>query len=77
MRIKKQTNLKRLLLSIILMLGLVVSNLSADEVKFMSIGQLQSWFSSAGCEIETGRTGAVGDQLDGFAFPSLFRDQDM
>ncbi len=77
MRIKKQTNLKRVLLSIILMLGLVVSNLIADEVKFMSIGQLQNWFSSAGCEIETGRTGAVADQLDGFTYPSLFRDQDM
>ena len=37
----------------------------AQEVKWMSIGDLHNWYSAAGCEIEVGRTGQVSDQQDG------------
>lgn len=77
MRIKKQMNAKRLIFSIIFILAIVTGSLIADEVKFISIGMLQNWFSSVGCEIETGRTGEVADQLDGFSYPSLYQEQDM
>ena len=52
-------------------------SLNADEVKFLSVGMLQSWFSSAGCEIELGRTGVTTDQQDGFRYPALYNWQDM
>ena len=38
---------------------------------------LQNWFSSTGCEMETGRTGETRDQLDGLAFPALYPQQDI
>ena len=31
----------------------------AQEVKWMSIGDLHNWYSAAGCEIELGRTGQI------------------
>ncbi len=77
MRIKKQMNPKRILLSSILIFTLIAGSLLADEVKFISIGMLQNWFSSAGCEIETGRTGETRDQLDGFSYPSLYFGNDL
>jgi hypothetical protein len=49
---------------------------AADETKWMSIGMLHDWFSSAGCEIEVGRTHLVSDQQDGLRWPAQFRYQD-
>jgi hypothetical protein len=48
----------------------------AQEVKWMAIGDLQNWYSAAGCEIEVGRTGQVSDQQDGLRFPAFYRVQD-
>ena len=50
---------------------------AADETKWMSIGMLHDWFSSAGCEIEVGRTHLVPDQQDGLRWPAQFRYQDV
>ena len=47
----------------ILILYFSVAN--AQEVKWMSIGDLHNWYSAAGSEIEVGRTGQVSDQQDG------------
>lgn len=60
-----------------LLVGLSFNTIQADQVKFMSVGMLQNWFSSTGCEIEIGRTGATTDQQDGFMYPALYRWQDM
>ena len=44
---------------------LYISVAFAQEVKWMSIGDLHNWYSAAGSEIEVGRTGQVSDQQDG------------
>jgi len=49
----------------------------ADQTKWISVGMLQNWFSSAGCEIEVGRRHRITDQQDGFQYPALFKWQDM
>lgn len=77
MRLIKQEKVKRILFSLILVIILMAGILTGDEIKFISIGMLQNWYSSAGCEIETGRTGENADQLDGLSFPSLYPEQDM
>jgi len=60
------------------MLGLLlVSMLGAAEVRWLSVGDLHNWYSSAGSEKETGRTGQVSDQLDGFRYPALYPTQDL
>ena len=48
----------------------------AQEVKWMSIGDLHNWYSAAGCEIELGRTGQIPDQQDGLRYPAFYRVQD-
>ncbi|MBD3289140.1 hypothetical protein GF337_10075 [candidate division KSB1 bacterium] len=48
----------------------------ADETKWMAVGMLHDWYSSAGCEIEVGRTREIPDQLDGLQWPAQFRNQD-
>lgn len=42
--------------------------------KWLSAGSLQSWYSSAGCEIEEGR---ILEQQDGLQWPALYKYQDM
>ena len=58
----------------ILILYFSVAN--AQEVKWMSIGDLHNWYSAAGSEIEVGRTGQVSDQQDGLRYPAFYRVQD-
>ena len=48
----------------------------AQEVKWMSIGNLHNWYSAAGSEIEVGRTGQISDQQDGLRYPAFYRVQD-
>ncbi len=62
---------------ITLLLVSVAKYLHADEVKWICIGMLHNWFSSAGCEIEVGRRHRITDQQDGFKYPALYRWQDM
>lgn len=50
---------------------------SADETKWMAVGMLHDWYSSAGSEVEVGRTHLVRDQQDGLRFPAMFLNQDM
>ena len=59
-----------------LIFGLFMVTAFSQEVKWMSIGDLHNWYSAAGCEIETGRTGQVSDQQDGLRYPAFYRVQD-
>ncbi len=52
------------------MLGQGVGN----RQKWLSVGSLQSWYSSVGCEAEEART---LEQQDGMQWPALYRWQDM
>ncbi|SVC77757.1 uncharacterized protein METZ01_LOCUS330611, partial [marine metagenome] len=54
----------------------VLEPLFCDETKWLAIGSLHSWYSSAGCEIEIGRTHQVAEQQDGLRWPALYRWQD-
>lgn len=48
-----------------------------DEVKWVAVGSLHNWFSSAGCEREIGRTLLVRDQQDGLRWNAQFNWQDV
>ena len=61
---------------LILIIASLFSSALAQEVKWMSIGDLHNWYSAAGCEIEVGRTGQVSDQQDGLRYPAFYRVQD-
>jgi hypothetical protein len=51
------------------------SNLNAQfETKWLSVGNLQSWYSNVGCEIEEGR---IKVQQDGLRWPAIYSYQDM
>ncbi len=52
------------------------SNLSAQSVRQITIGQLQSWYRADGSEPEIGRTGLVPDQQDGLRWPAQYKWQD-
>tara|TARA_Y100000031_G_scaffold57419_1_gene65137 strand:+ start:15900 stop:18005 length:2106 start_codon:yes stop_codon:yes gene_type:complete len=47
-----------------------------DKTKWLAIGSLHSWYSSAGSEIEIGRTHEITEQQDGLRWPALYRWQD-
>jgi len=59
-----------------MLLGVLVDQALAQEVKWMRIGSLQSWFREDGCEPEVGRTGLQSDQQDGFQWPAQYFKQD-
>ena len=61
---------------IVLVLCIFTSLTLGDETKWISIGSLHSWFSSAGCEIEVGRTSQIPDQQDGLRWPAIYKWQD-
>jgi hypothetical protein len=48
----------------------------ADETKWIAIGDLHNWYSSAGSEREVGRRGLISDQQDGLRWPALYNWQD-
>jgi len=66
--------MKRIVLLIIL---LEVASVFADETKWIAIGNLQSWYSSIGCEVEVGRRRLISDQQDGMRWPAQFNFQDV
>jgi len=75
----KQSNITKTFQLIILsvFLLLVFSNaIFAGETTYMAVGDLRTWYHSAGCEIEVGRTSATADQQDGLIWPAQFPDQD-
>lgn len=45
------------------------------STSWMAVGSLHNFYTSIGCEIEVGRTGA--DQQDGMRWPGLYEDEDM
>ncbi len=58
------------------LVGLAATPLRAQQtVKWMTVGSLQNWFSSRGCEIEEGRSSAA-DQQDGLQWPAWYQKQD-
>jgi len=63
----------RLFFSMILGLFLISQSAMADETNWIAVGSLHDWFSSAGAEIEVGRTHAVSDQQDGLRWPAQFQ----
>ena len=65
---------KLLTLFIIVAMTSLSSFLHAQETRWMSIGSLQSWYSSIGSEIEEGR---VKVQQDGLLWPAIYQYQDM
>jgi len=78
MRLKiqsKQIVLPKLFLCFIFLLCLLTSTM-ADETKWIAIGYLHNWYSSAGCEIEVGRRHLIPDQQDGLRWPALIPFQD-
>ena len=51
---------------------IIFSNFAhADDIKWISVGMLHDWFSSAGCEREVGRTQETVDQQDGLQCRNL------
>jgi hypothetical protein len=55
---------------------LVINPVFADDTKWLAVGMLHDWFSSAGYEQEVGRRHLVADQQDGLQWPALFEYQD-
>ncbi len=49
---------------------------AAQEVKWLRVGSLHSWYSSFGSELESGRTGRAEEQLDGLRWDAQYRYQD-
>jgi len=62
----------RLFFSLILGIFLISQSAMADETNWIAVGALHDWFSSAGSEIEVGRTHAISDQQDGLRWPAQF-----
>lgn len=77
MRIIKPTKIN---LGIMLVLSItsIIFSQSQDptEIKWLRVGSLRSWFSAAGMEVETGRTGSATEQLDGLKWDAQFLRQD-
>jgi hypothetical protein len=47
----------------------------AQEIRWLRVGNLHSWFSSLGAEREVGRTGRAEEQNDGLRWPAQFQNQ--
>jgi len=72
-------NIKKTPVSAILFLCLLFitfSQVNSADNTWMAIGDLRSWYSSGGCEIEVGRTFETKTQQDGLQWPAQFRNQD-
>lgn len=48
----------------------------AQQIRWLRVGALRSWFSSFGAEVEIGRTNQASEQLDGLRWPADFQYQD-
>ncbi|MFB0514972.1 MAG: fibronectin [Candidatus Neomarinimicrobiota bacterium] len=62
--------------SVLMLCPLLIGIAFADDTKWIAIGDLNNWYSSAGGEREVGRRGLVSDQQDGLRWPALFDWQD-
>lgn len=48
----------------------------AQEIRWLRVGNLHSWYSSLGSELEVGRTGQEAEQTDGLRWPAQYVWQD-
>ncbi len=48
----------------------------AQEIRWLRVGDLHSWYSSLGSELEIGRTGNENEQTDGMRWPAQYTWQD-
>ncbi|MBI1806054.1 MAG: hypothetical protein HYR76_03250 [Ignavibacteria bacterium] len=46
-----------------------------QEIRWLRVGSLHSWYSNVGSEVETGRTGSANEQNDGLRWLAQFRWQ--
>lgn len=78
MRISKKSFRASLLVAAGLLLLLVSGALAqpAQEVRWLRVGNLHSWYSSLGSELEIGRTGSETEQTDGMRWPAQYVWQD-
>ncbi|UCD39033.1 MAG: fibronectin [Fidelibacterota bacterium] len=61
----------------LLIMPFFLPSVKGDDIKWIAIGDLHNWFSSAGGEREVGRRGEVGDQQDGLRWPAQYDNQDV
>jgi len=73
---KQKNNFIKFLIVLVFCLASSASFVFADETKWISVGMLHDWFSSAGCEVEVGRTHQTADQQDGLQWPAKYKYQD-
>jgi len=68
-----------LIIFLLLNFNINISGQAQDptEIKWFRVGSLHSWFSAAGMEVETGRTGLATEQLDGLRWDAQFLRQDV
>ena len=59
-----------------IILLITVNLVFSQQTKWIAIGDLQNWYSEAGCEKETGRTNQIDDQQDGLRWPAFYKAQD-
>ena len=69
------SNSKALIL-VVLFLAYADAQPAGQKVKWMRVGNLRSWFSNLGSELEAGRTGNDLQQQDGLMWPAQYRYQD-
>lgn len=67
---------KRVIVSILLLYTVGLSQPAGQEIKWLRVGNLRSWFSSVGSELELGRTGNDAQQQDGLMWPAQYKYQD-
>lgn len=71
---------KTIIFSVLLLLTLNFSAsenaFAQQEIRWLRVGMLHSWYSDVGSEIEIGRTGQASEQQDGLRWPAQFRFQD-
>ena len=68
--------LSRFLFQAVIVGLVLLGRVGADASKGMAIGELHSWYSSAGAEREVGRRGEISDQQDGLRWPAQYQWQD-
>jgi hypothetical protein len=76
MNIIKNLNFQNFLKISFLIAMIFSGGLMADEIEWIAIGDLQSWYSNSGSEIEVGRTYKTDSQQDGLQWPAQFSNQD-
>ncbi|MBT3607991.1 MAG: hypothetical protein HN655_01325, partial [Candidatus Marinimicrobia bacterium] len=67
---------KKLLGLIFFIFSIIIAQPAGQEIKWLRVGNLRSWFSSLGSELESGRTGSDAQQQDGLAWPAQYKYQD-